>query len=923
MYHETKFLTPINFIFMKKLIVMLCVLCFHGFAFGQGWQRILTDSLTPYSICNDYDGGFIVAGITPRSTCGIIKTDSKGNKIYFKEFSDFVVTNQALSSFTLVKIDQSSDSTFTLFGNEINGLLMLKQLDKQGVTKWSKTLPLDYGIVKQINREYVLVGKSRNTGGTPILRLNLKGDTISETNANFGRTMDFQIQKDGLIFADFFSSNIYKIGFDGKQLWSKSYVGGTYGRFSNFVQSLDSSIYINPETNELRKISKTGDLIWSKNHNLGTLSKFILAKDQAIIGIKREKSESAILSKYDRDGNLLWTKDYKVGLNVMRNIIRCDGGYLLLGEWLNTKQIPLLIKIDEDGIVYPNNLTGKVFNDLDKNCQPTNVDKPIKACTIEAKKATGETFWGFSDSSGNYNINIDSGAFTIKAYRSQSANLWQPCTPSVSKTFSSQKKTDTIDFLLKPIIDCPALNVQISTPFLRRCFNNTYTVNYCNRGTVKGQNAYVTVTLDSLLEYISSSKSISSQAVRTLRFNLGDVAVDDCGSFDITTRVRCGDSTRIGQALCVEAKIYPDTVCSDLTLWSGASMEVTGSCQRDSVLFQIKNVGRAPSSSLNSIVIEDEVLFLRQPVQLPQNGVFSKKFPANGKTWRMVVNQEPNHPSSFNPTAFVEGCRANNALPFSTGFATRFPNDDKATTIDVDCQIIQGAYDPNDKIGYPTGYKNDHFVGQNQDIEYQIRFQNTGTDTAFTVVVRDTISDKMDISSIEFGASSHKYEAEIYGKGILKFTFNNINLVDSFKNEPKSHGFVQYRIKQKKDLPYGSKIYNSAGIYFDFNDPIITNQTLHTVGTRDIISAIVERTIEPNFPVKISPNPFSESAVFEGPLSILGDFELFDITGKVLRKEPFLGTSFEFYRKGLSAGIYIFKISEGGKLLSVGKLIVQ
>jgi uncharacterized repeat protein (TIGR01451 family) len=467
------------------------------------------------------------------------------------------------------------------------------------------------------------------------------------------------------------------------------------------------------------------------------------------------------------------------------------------------------------------------------------------------------------------------------------------------------------------------MNVQVSTPFLRRCFNNTYTVNYCNRGTVKAQNAYVTVTLDSLLEYINSSKSITSQSGRTLRFNLGDVAVDDCGSFNITTRVRCGDSTRIGQALCVEAKIYPDSVCSDLTLWSGASMEVTGSCVKDSVLFQIKNVGRAASSSLNSIVIEDEVLFLRQPIQLPINGVFSKKFPANGKTWRMVVNQEPNHPTSFNPTAFVEGCRANNALPFSTGFATRFPNDDKATTIDVDCQIIQGAFDPNDKIGYPTGYKNDHFVAQNQDIEYQIRFQNTGTDTAFTVVVRDTISDKMDISSIEFGASSHKYEAEIYGKGILKFTFNNINLVDSFKNEPKSHGFIQYRIKQKKDLPWGSKIYNSAGIYFDFNDPVLTNQTLHTVGAREIISAVVERTIEPNFPVKISPNPFSESAIFETPLSISGHFELFDITGKMLRKEVFEGTTFEFHRKGLSAGIYVFKISEGGRLLNVGKLVVQ
>ena len=433
----------------------------------------------------------------------------------------------------------------------------------------------------------------------------------------------------------------------------------------------------------------------------------------------------------------------------------------------------------------------------------------------------------------------------------------------------------------------------------------------------------MTVTLDSLLEFVSASKSITSQVGRTYRFNLGNIAVDDCGRFDITTRVRCGDSTRLNQALCVEARIFPDTICTPNTLWSGANMVVTGTCQQDSVLFQIRNTGTAPSSSLNSIVIEDEVLFLRQPVQLPQNGVFSKKFPANGRTWRMVVEQEPNHPTSTNPTAFVEGCRANNNLPFNTGFVNLFPNDDKASTIDVDCHPIQGAYDPNDKTGYPLGYKSEHFVAQNQDIEYIIRFQNTGTDTAFNIVVRDTISEKMDISSIEFGSSSHIYEPEIYGKGILKFTFNNIQLVDSFKNEAKSHGFVQYRIKQQKDLAFGTKIYNSAGIYFDFNEPILTNKTLHTIGGKDIISATIEKNYAPHFPIKISPNPFTETAVFETPLSINADFELLDITGKVLRKEKFEGTSFEFHRNGLAAGIYLFKILVEGRPLSIGKLVIQ
>jgi uncharacterized repeat protein (TIGR01451 family) len=276
-----------------------------------------------------------------------------------------------------------------------------------------------------------------------------------------------------------------------------------------------------------------------------------------------------------------------------------------------------------------------------------------------------------------------------------------------------------------------------------------------------------------------------------------------------------------------------------------------------------------------------------------------------------------------NPTAFVEGCRTASNLPFSTGFATRFPNDDKALNIDVDCQQIQGAFDPNDKTGFPTGYKNEHFIAQNQDIEYLIRFQNTGTDTAFTVVIRDTISEKLDISSIEFGAGSHVYEPEIYGKGILKFTFSNIQLVDSFKNEPKSHGFVKYRIKQQKDLAFGTKIYNSAGIYFDFNEPVLTNKTLHTVGGKDIISATIEKNLVPNFPIKISPNPFNEKAIFKIPSAISGDFELLDITGKVLRKERIEGTSFEFHRNGLAAGIYLFKISTDGRPLSIGKLVVQ
>ena len=63
----------------------------------------------------------------------------------------------------------------------------------------------------------------------------------------------------------------------------------------------------------------------------------------------------------------------------------------------------------------------------------------------------------------------------------------------------------------------------------------------------------------------------------------------------------------------------------------------------------------------------------------------------------------------------------------------------------------------------------------------------------------------------------------------MKFIFNDIFLPDSTTNEPESHGYITYTINQNPDLPNNSKIKNTAAIYFDFNDPVITNTVLNTI----------------------------------------------------------------------------------------------
>jgi uncharacterized repeat protein (TIGR01451 family) len=924
---------------MKNFLLILTILGLQNTAFGQGWQRIFSEHFELKSACKDYDGGYLLAGATSAFTTVappylLMKVDANGNLRWTKSFED-VKTSTGLSR--SINIIQAVDSTFLLYGKtDYAEVFAVKKLDARGNSLWTKKLPLREVVLKSDRTGFTITGFNPRISSAIVLKLNQNGDTLSHTIMTIESPYDFELQNNDLVCLKGYSNQIFKMNLNGQVIWAKNLSPLSFQSPMKLIAARDSNFYINGLDYNVSKITKNADTIWKKplTQSQNVYSFFSLSNDDGLISFPSNTNNPTnivSMSKFDRNGGKIWTRTFNYLKKVtIANVISCDnGGYLAVGNYdpdnygTGTLGAIFLMKMDENGVVFSNNLEGKIIKDINKNCQFDATDKPFKECIVEAKNNIGDTYWGLSDSVGRYAINLDSGAFTIKAYPLNNRNFWESCTPSVSRAFSSARRTDTLDFALKSIVDCPAMDVQLTTPILRRCMTNTYAVKYCNKGTITANNAYVTVTIDSLLEFINASKPITSITGRAYRFNLGNVAADDCGNFNITTKVRCGDSTRLGQTLCVEAKIYPDTVCPPPSLWSGANITVSGACQGDSVLFQIKNTGTAPSSNLKSIVIEDQVLFLTEPFVLPQNGVINKKFPANGHTWRVVANQEPNHPSSTNPTAFVEGCRANSSLPISVGFAVLFPNDDRASTVDMDCRQIVGAYDPNDKTGFPIGYKSANYIGQNQDIEYQIRFQNTGTDTAFTVVIRDTISNKLDISSIEFGASSHAYTADIYGKGILKFTFNNIKLVDSFRNEAKSHGFVQYRIKQQKDLGFGTQIFNTAHIYFDYNEPIVTNKTLHTVGGKEIITAIFDKVQTNNYPIKVSPNPFTTSATFEGPLSINGNFELFDIAGKLLRTEKFDGKTFEFQRRDLSAGIYIFKISTKEGLLSIGKLIVQ
>lgn len=145
-------------------------------------------------------------------------------------------------------------------------------------------------------------------------------------------------------------------------------------------------------------------------------------------------------------------------------------------------------------------------------------------------------------------------------------------------------------------------------------------------------------------------------------------------------------------------------------------------------------------------------------------------------------------------------------------------------------RMVTGSFDPNDKSVSPTGTgPNGNIMVSETELTYLIRFQNTGNGPAVNIVVKDSISSNLDISTFQMLNASHAYAVDILPGNVLRWKFDNIMLIDSNANEPASHGYIQYRIKRNAINTIGTQIKNTAYIYFDFNDPVITNTTLNTL----------------------------------------------------------------------------------------------
>jgi uncharacterized repeat protein (TIGR01451 family) len=355
--------------------------------------------------------------------------------------------------------------------------------------------------------------------------------------------------------------------------------------------------------------------------------------------------------------------------------------------------------------------------------------------------------------------------------------------------------------------------------------------------------------------------------------------------------------------------------------WDQSSLSVDGWCQGDSIYFSITNTGQPGIGDMECYspiwITIDGVMTYSDSILIPGGETVFYSYLGNGQTWILNVEQHPLHPGNSHPNAHVEAC--GDLSNWTSDLISDFPQDDADASVDIYCGIVTGSYDPNDKTGYPIGQTDQNYVQSNQQMQYVIRFQNTGSDTAFTVVIRDTLDIDLNIFTVTSGVSSHLYEFKMYGPRVLEWTFNNINLPDSSTNQDGSNGFVSFTANQVPNLAPATEIKNTAAIYFDFNDPIITNTTMHRIFEGFVSVLNLEEIIPQGKKLLVYPNPTSTSITIMGekdmnqlPCSLL------DASGREMKTFNLSGIKTQIAISDLNSGIYFVKVGDW-----VEKLVVE
>ncbi len=940
--------------------------------FAQGWEYTYGEpsySDEAEAILQTDQTGFLVVGSSQALSQDldydaiVIRTDIDGEVIWQKAFDvgfqgfgkDLAKAHQdhvyVLAGYSRADGLSTNDMHLLFFnekGQELNSLFY----GSEDMEEFA------YAIIPTTDGGYLLAGRQETQDSVVIanyamaVKVDGNGNQIwASTYTDDGVKIftDVVEVSDGYVFlgksqtTDSTYNYLLKTDYNGGMIWSHAYsLGHEFNNPAALIKTTDGQLAFVGSTNNtgyLAKVSMDGqNVLWQQSmedYLEVQTNDLIELEDGSLVvigsAVLSASDVDVLLRKYDADGNLLLDRaigsseqvELGLGLAATQN-----GGYIMTGN-VSSTPLPiydvLLFRSDATGNTLNSYIRGNVYEDLNLNCTQDAGEPPLKKWMVKAESAD-ETFYGYTDTAGFYNLLVDTGMYELTVI--PPAPYWDGCDNlQYSLEVADQYDTLTQAFSLHKIISCSWPEVDISTSAVQACDTVDYTITYRNRGTDVASAAFVDVILDSDLTFIDADLALAAQTDSLYRFALGDLVPEAEGRFHLRALVSCDVVEQ--QAVISTAHIKPDSICLTPQVgWDGSRISVNAWCEGGTTYFSIKNDGLGDMlTPMDFIVIEDEIMGYQsqEQFQLPaQDSLLVTRTSAEGATFRLIANQAPQLPGYSRPNAVVEGCTSGGS--YSVGKVLEFPEDEFDPFVSVDAREVVLSLSANSyQRAFPKGYRGDT-IAANVDIEYLIAFYNGSDEVVDRVYIRDTISDKLDYTSIQPGASSHPYTYEAYDRGILKFKFNDIAL------QPGEYGFVKFSVKQQPDLPEGTEIFNRARLSIGYDAPELTAEKRHIIGGSDYADIVeIVTSLYPIPPlsgdIKLYPNPSGGEVVVEilGEENLMGwHCQLFDLQGRKLATYTFEGNSSVLQCGHLPKGNYLVAITNPmGKLVGIGKLSIQ
>ncbi len=955
----------VHSLMVKKFVLFVWVMLGVGSLNAQGWLKNFGDrseNINIQAIEQTTDGGYFQCGFTftnGSTQLYLSKIDAEGviisqNKIITPTL---IVVADGVHMIPLGDgnffINYATDTT-----NSNNKNINLLKVNQKCQVLWSKNFSAgskklahvgDLKLLSDNTLASLITVKSVFSDSVAILKTTQQGDSLwfkaltPITNRLATSLVETPADKalffSTRVFGASDTARLYKTDANGNFLYSKI-IG--LGSSTNPFKTVNDLKLTNDGNlvalgSSFAKIDLNGQIIWNTNQSYANYpNNFVINSDGSFkvlatfdARINDVLVEQVSLQSINATGTSVSNKNirrFDVNATSIYNLYydlktTRDGGLIFCGQdGSSGTAMGQLIKINADNVLYTNTVTGRIFIDYDKNCNLGGIEPNYTNAVIEFTKqgADNKVLRTRPDAQGNYSITLDAGSYIASI--SALSNNFTGCTNAV--IFDSDFNQSSKYFGVQPLFSAAQIQVSVSNAGLIKCTPTTYSVAYTNVGSVKALNASVDITLDSLLNFVSSKQAYTKNK-RTYNFKIGDIEAGASGSFNFIATSDC--NAKLGQVLATHAHAYPDTFSKVGT--SSGYINVTGSCDPDSIRFIISNSGKATANPKSGVIIRDDVVFLKLTPTINAGQSTNLSFAKNGKTYRAVSDQVVNANSlSTQPTAYIEGCGTDGTGNFSTGFVNQYPEDDADYFLDQDNSVVLSAITAK-LDAQPLGYGAKHYIKNSDGIEYLIRFKNPVfglKDTSASVLIRDTLSTFLNINAIELGASSHNYRADVFGESILKI------FVDSFKSTDGEWGFVKFRIQPKTNIPSGTIITNTAYINDVSSNFIASNSVFHTIGSDYIISALVDVN-EPNqqATVKVYPNPFIDYATFELSTDDFSAseekfFEVYNVAGQLVSSSRFTGNEFTFQRNNLTNDMYIFIIkSHDLKKIASGKLFIS